>query len=252
MAAWKVACGASGTVTLMILLGTYYIGPTQFHGPRKASALTFLLQLGQGIVSWPFNKCPIRKNRKVLPTNTVVRDITSVNNKFFHIALLQNNNMKMINLRISAPENSPNMDGIHTEHSTGVVIADTRISAHRRWLHLHRPGERQHRPRPLRPGPWHERRQLWTLLRRGRCHPHPHQGYMTFEGTMNGVRIKTWENSPPRAPSRTWCTFKNMVMKDVQNPSIIDQNYCPYYNCEHKYVSGVTIKDITFKNIKGT
>jgi hypothetical protein len=44
MAAWKVACAAAGTVTLMIPPGTYYIGPTQFHGPCKASALTFLLQ----------------------------------------------------------------------------------------------------------------------------------------------------------------------------------------------------------------
>lgn len=164
MAAWKAACGASGTVTLLIPPGTYYIGPTQFHGPCKASAITFLLQGtlkaatdlkrfgndwiefgwvkdltvagqngaiidGQGAASWPFNKCPIRKDCKVLPTsmlfvnnqNTVVRDITSVNSKFFHIALLQSNNMKMINLRINAPGNSPNTDGIHIERSRGVV-----------------------------------------------------------------------------------------------------------------------------------
>ena len=44
MAAWKAACGASGTVTLLIPPGTYYIGPTKFHGPCKASAITFLLQ----------------------------------------------------------------------------------------------------------------------------------------------------------------------------------------------------------------
>ena len=44
MAAWKVACAAAGTVTLTIPAGTYYIGPTQFHGPCQASSLTFLLQ----------------------------------------------------------------------------------------------------------------------------------------------------------------------------------------------------------------
>jgi polygalacturonase len=60
--------------------------------------------------------------------NTVVRDIMSVNSKFFHIVLLQNNNTKMINLRISVPENSPNTDGTHIELSTGVIIADTHIS----------------------------------------------------------------------------------------------------------------------------
>jgi polygalacturonase len=56
---------------------------------------------------------------------------------------------------------------------------------------------------------------------------------MTFTGTMNGVRIKTWENSPSKSHA-AHMVFENMVMKDVQNPIIIDQKYCPYYNCEHK------------------
>lgn len=145
MAAWKVACAAAGTVTLQVPPGTYYMGPTQFHGPCQASSLTFLLQAskhscscwcrrarsracaracvrlahrtydggsfrvhacmqgtlkaatdlsrfgndwiefgwvkglivagqngatidGQGASSWPFNKCPVRKDCKVLPT----------------------------------------------------------------------------------------------------------------------------------------------------------------------------------------
>lgn len=81
---------------------------------------------------------------------------------------------------------------------------------------------------------------------------HIHIKDMTFEGTMNGVRIKTWENSPTNTKSlAVHMPFDNMVVKDVQNPIIIDQKYCPYYNCEHKYVSGV-IKDISFKNIKST
>lgn len=294
MAAWKAACGASGTVTLLIPPGTYYIGPTQFHGPCKASAITFLLQgtlkaatdlkrfgndwiefgwvkdltvagqndaiiNGEGAASWPFNKCPIRKDCKVLPTsvlfvnnqNTVVRDITSVNSKFFHIALLQNKNMKMINIQINAPENSPNTDGIHIERSTGVVISDTHISTGDDCISIGQGSDNIDIAR-VHCGPGHGMSvgSLGRYVGEGDV-TRVHVRDMTFVGTMNGVRIKTWENSPTKSLA-AHMVFENMIMKDVQNPIIIDQKYCPYYYCEHKHVSGVTLKDITFKNIKGT
>ncbi|KAF7003761.1 hypothetical protein CFC21_019049 [Triticum aestivum] len=294
MAAWKAACGAYGTVTLLIPPGTYYIGPTKFHGPCKASAITFLLQgtlkaatdlrrfgndwiefgwvkdltvtgqnnaiiNGQGAASWPFNKCPFQKDCKVLPTsvlfvnnqNTVVRDITSVNSKFFHIALLQSKNMKLINIQINAPENSPNTDGIHIERSTGVVISDTHISTGDDCISIGQGSDNIDIAR-VHCGPGHGMSvgSLGRYVDEGDV-TRVHVRNMTFVGTMNGVRIKTWENSPTKSLA-AHMLFENMIMKDVQNPIIIDQKYCPYYDCEHKHVSGVTLKDITFKNIKGT
>ncbi|KAI5010810.1 hypothetical protein ZWY2020_012947 [Hordeum vulgare] len=294
MAAWKAACGTPGTVTLMIPPGTYYIGATQFHGPCKASAITFLLQGtlmaatdlkrfgndwiefgwvtdltvagqnggiidGQGAASWPFNKCPVRKDCRVLPTsvmfvnneNTVVRDITSVNSKFFHIALLHNNNMRMSNLRIHAPENSPNTDGIHIERNTGVIISDSHIGTGDDCISIGQGNQNIHIAR-VHCGPGHGMSvgSLGRYVGEGDV-TGIHVTDMTFVGTMNGVRVKTWENSPTKSLA-AHMLFENMVMKDVQNPIIIDQKYCPYYNCEHKYVSGVTLKDIKFKNIKGT
>jgi len=56
---------------------------------------------------------------------------------------------------------------------------------------------------------------------------------VVFTGTDNGVRIKTWENSPTKS-SAAHMLFENLLMEDVRNPIIIDQKYCPYYNCEHK------------------
>ena len=294
MAAWKAACGAYGTVTLLIPPGTYYIGPTQFHGPCRASAITFLLQgtlkaatdlrrfgndwiefgwvkdltvagqnnaiiNGQGAASWPFNKCPIQKDCKVLPTsvlfvnnqNTVVRDIKSVNSKFFHIALLQSKNMKLINIQINAPVNSPNTDGIHIERSTGVVISDTHISTGDDCISIGQGSDNIDIAR-VHCGPGHGMSigSLGRYVGEGDV-TRVHVRDMTFEGTMNGVRIKTWENSPTKSLA-AHMLFENMIMKDVQNPIIIDQKYCPYYDCEHKHVSGVILKDITFKNIKGT
>lgn len=61
MTAWKAACGMAGAVTMAVPPGTYYIGPVQFHGPCKASTLTFQLQASQlhsavsqsRIIKWP-------------------------------------------------------------------------------------------------------------------------------------------------------------------------------------------------------
>ncbi|CAO2175766.1 unnamed protein product [Urochloa humidicola] len=291
MSAWKAACAAAGVVTLVVPAGTYYIGPVQFHGPCKASTLTFQLQGmlkaatdlkrfgndwiefgwvngltitggvidGQGASSWPYNKCPIRKDCKVLPTsvlfvnnqNTIVKDLTSVNPKFFHIALLGTKNIQISGLKISAPSTSPNTDGIHIERSAGVSITDTHIATGDDCISIGQGNDNVEVAR-VQCGPGHGMSvgSLGRYAGEGDV-TRVHIRDMTFTGTMNGVRIKTWENSPSKS-NAMHMVFENLIMNDVQNPIIIDQKYCPYYNCEHKYVSGVTINDITFKNVKGT
>jgi galacturan 1,4-alpha-galacturonidase len=52
----------------------------------------------------------------------------------------------------------------------------------------------------------------------------------TMTGTSNGIRIKTWANSPGRSAA-TNMTFENIVMNNVTNPIIIDQAYCPFSSC---------------------
>nr|CAB3482691.1 unnamed protein product [Digitaria exilis] len=279
MTAWKAACGAAGAVTMVVPPGTYYIGPVQFHGPCKASTLTFQLQAsrlpvgtlkaatdlkrfgndwiefgwvngltvaggvidGQGAASWPFNKCPVRKDCKVLPTsvlfvnnqNTIVRDLTSVNPKFFHIALLSDKNIKISGLKISAPSNSPNTDGIHIERSSGVSITDTHIATGDDCISVGQGNDNVEVAR-VQCGPGHGMSvgSLGRYAGEGDV-TRVHIRDMTFTGTMNGVRIKTWENSPSKSHA-AHMVFENLVMNDVQNPIIIDQKYCPYYNCEHK------------------
>lgn len=165
--------------------------------------------------------------------NTVVRDITSVNSKFFHIALLQNRNIRMSGLRINAPGNSPNTDGIHIERSAGVVITDTRISTGDDCISIGQGNDNIDIAR-VHCGPGHGMSvgSLGRYVGEGDV-TRVHVRDMNFEGTMNGVRIKTWENSPTKSVA-AHMLFENLVMKDVQNPIIIDQKYCPYYNCEHK------------------
>ncbi|TVU06619.1 hypothetical protein EJB05_49843, partial [Eragrostis curvula] len=301
--AWKAACAAAGAVTLVVPAGTYHTGPLQFHGPCKASTLTFQLVAspfihrfafhsgtlkaasdlkrfgndwiefgwvngltvtggtidGQGAASWPFNKCPVRKDCKVLPTsvlfvnnqNTIVKDLTSVNPKFFHFALLSTKNMKMSGLKISAPATSPNTDGIHIERSAGVSITDTHIATGDDCISIGQGNDNVEVAR-VQCGPGHGMSvgSLGRYVGEGDV-TRVHVRDMTFTATDNGVRIKTWENSPTKSKA-AHMVFENLVMKDVMNPILIDQKYCPYYNCEHKGVSGVSINDIQFKNVKGT
>ncbi|KAL0382008.1 UNVERIFIED_CONTAM: Polygalacturonase [Sesamum calycinum] len=46
--------------------------------------------------------------------------------------------------------------------------------------------------------------------------------------------------------------FQHAVMTNVQNPIVIDQNYCPdHKNCPGQ-VSGVKISDVSYQDIQGT
>ena len=165
--------------------------------------------------------------------NTVVRDVTSVNPKFFHMALLSVKNIRMSGLRIRAPPNSPNTDGIHIERSSGVSIVDTHIGTGDDCISVGQGNDNVEVSR-VQCGPGHgiSVGSLGRYSGEGDV-TRVHVRDMTFTGTMNGVRIKTWENSPSKS-NAAHMVFENMVMKDVQNPIIIDQKYCPYYNCEHK------------------
>ncbi|KAG8054396.1 hypothetical protein GUJ93_ZPchr0001g30099 [Zizania palustris] len=63
-----------------------------------------------------------------------------------------------------------------------------------------------------------------------------------FTGTTNGLRIKTWE-SDKRGYVRG-VTFSDSTMSGVDNPIIIDQNYCPDGGCGQGSGSGIKISDV--------
>lgn len=48
---------------------------------------------------------------------------------------------------------------------------------------------------------------------------------VTFTGTQNGVRIKSWAR--PSTGFVKNVLFQHALMTNVQNPIVIDQNYCP-------------------------
>ena len=55
-------------------------------------------------------------------TNTIVRKITSINSKQFHLNFDTCNNVLVDGVTIEAPGDSPNTDGIHMAESSNVII----------------------------------------------------------------------------------------------------------------------------------
>ncbi|KAG6597550.1 Exopolygalacturonase, partial [Cucurbita argyrosperma subsp. sororia] len=71
----------------------------------------------------------------------------------------------------------------------------------------------------------------------------------TLINTDNGLRIKTWADSPPSAA--VGILFQDINLINVKNPIIIDQQYSCSKVCK-KPPSRVRISDVHFVNIKGT
>ncbi|KAJ6420391.1 hypothetical protein OIU84_027853 [Salix udensis] len=72
----------------------------------------------------------------------------------------------------------------------------------------------------------------------------------TFTGTQNGLRIKSW-GRPSNGFARD-ILFQHAVMNNVQNPILIDQNYCPgEKNCPGQD-SGVKISGVSYQDIHGS
>uniref|UniRef100_A0A9I9E4G2 Exopolygalacturonase-like n=1 Tax=Cucumis melo TaxID=3656 RepID=A0A9I9E4G2_CUCME len=82
---------------------------------------------GQEKAGWEKNDCHKRIDCARLPislrfnfiTNSIVRRITSLDSKNFHVNILGYNNLTFNGVNIIAPEDSPNTDGIHIGRSIG-------------------------------------------------------------------------------------------------------------------------------------
>ncbi|KAL5988004.1 hypothetical protein ACLOJK_035767 [Asimina triloba] len=182
--------------------------------------------------------------------NGSISQITSLNSKNFHMNIFACKNMEIKGVTITAPGDSPNTDGMHLSNVHGIRVFDSRIGTGDDCIGIG-PSSSDICIKNVVCGPGHgisigslgkgEKDKDVTGVHVQNC---------TFLGTDNGVRIKTWEDSIVMSASNF--TFEDISMENVQNPIIIDQQYCPSKKCNPKSPSMVKISEVHFRNIQGS
>ncbi|XP_056166392.1 exopolygalacturonase-like [Syzygium oleosum] len=209
---------------------------------------------GQGPEAWPYNECACKSLpvsvRFNFVNDTSIRSISSINSKNFHFNVYACNDLEFQGVRITAPDESPNTDGIHIGDSSRIKIADSVISTGDDCVSVG-PGSKDIDIVGVHCGPGHG-------FSVGSLGKYPDEADVTgltvrdctMVGTQNGVRIKTWA-STLKSTAHNF-SFVDIKMKDVRSPIIIDQEYCPRGGCSNETGSNVQIKDVWFANIQGT
>ncbi|KAK8671162.1 hypothetical protein V6N13_037767 [Hibiscus sabdariffa] len=261
LAAWEAACGHPGNSTFYVPEGTFMVGPITFHGPcyndlspkveikgtlLAPTQLTAFKSLhwiafknlkgltvtggtetgkidGQGEAeAWKQSSC-----KKAARS---IRNITLLNSKGFHLGLHESNDINVYNVNITAPEDSPNTDGIHVSKSSNISIFSSTIGVGDDCVSLGA-GSNNISISDVRCGPGHgisvgslgkyknEKDVVGISVRN--C---------TINSTDNGIRMKSWPGG--RAMNAYNMTFEDILMINVSNPIVIDQEYCPSHKCK--------------------
>ncbi|KAM3744093.1 hypothetical protein ACB098_06G026100 [Castanea mollissima] len=289
--AFNKACQSEGKNVVLIPQGTYMLQPIVLKGPckgqvefqiigtlkaptDKASTINvdhwitfqYIDQLilsgggkldGQGPSAWEDNTCSKDPNCKSLPislrfdfvTNSKITGLTSLNSKNAHINVFGSKGLEFHYIHIIAPEDSPNTDGIHIGASSNIEITDSTIATGDDCVSMS-PGSININIRNVTCGPGHG-------ISVGSLGGGPNEEDVsgltvtncTLIGTQNGLRVKTW--AKPYAGNVFNLTFEDIIMENVNNPIIIDQQYCPSRKCQ-KGDSQVQIHDVKYRNIRGT
>ncbi|KAF3453365.1 hypothetical protein FNV43_RR03805 [Rhamnella rubrinervis] len=290
--AWHEACHKSKSSQILIPQGKYLINPIVLKGPCKGHinmtingrfmaptdpkywfgidhwiSFRYINGLiigghgvldGQGHLAWSSNTCMKDPKCEKLPislrldfvNDSRVHHIGLINSKNVHMNIFSCHNISIRDLKIRAPGSSPNTDGVHIGMSTNIIVSDSVISSGDDCVSLSR-GTKNVDISNVKCGPGHG----ISIGSLGGC---PNESEVeglvvrncNFIGTQNGLRIKTWAHSHSATVSNI--TFEHIKMTDVFNPIVIDQQYCPFGNCDQGYSSKVQIRDVRFKHISGT
>lgn len=180
---------------------------------------------------------------------STLSDISLVNSPQTHVLILNSKGFDVANVMIQAPENSPNTDGIHIHSSHFVKITNSIIGTGDDCISI---GDYTSNIdiANIACGPGHGI-SIGSLGKDKEVvdveNIHIHDS--TLKGTTNGARIKTWQGGQGNIRH---ITFENLVFYAVDNPIIIDQNYCDVRGMCKEEKNGVKISDVLYKNIYGT
>ncbi|KAI5666499.1 hypothetical protein M9H77_16352 [Catharanthus roseus] len=261
---WAAACGSIQAATIYVPKGRYLIKTATFRGPCKNKIdfkidgtlvapldytavgnsgywILFIQVNGLSVIGGKLDAkasgfWACRQSGKNCPagarsiTFNWINDglfdgIMSLNSQIMHITINSCNNIIVRNVVVIASYLSPNTDGIHVQGSTSVSITNCNIRTGDDCISIG-PNTRNLWMEKIRCGPGHG----ISIGSLGRDYIEDGVENVTlansiFTGSDNGLRIKTWGR-----PSTSFVrnvNFRNIIMKNVENPIIIDQNYCP-------------------------
>ncbi|CAH9083344.1 unnamed protein product [Cuscuta epithymum] len=288
--AWSSACGSRDPVTIYVPRGTFSVRQAHFNGPCENPHITFRILgtlvapsdyhvigdagnwlafhqvdgvsvhggrlSGQGAAIWACKssgkKCPNGATNLSFTNakNILVTGLISQSSQMFHLVINGCHNVTVEHIEIEAPGDSPNTDGVHIQFSSDVTIQHSKIATGDDCVSIG-PGTVNLWMHNLSCGPGHGI-SIGSLAKDLEEEGVENVTLKTamFRDTQNGVRIKAW--GKPSNGFVKKVVFEDLIMFNVQNPILIDQNYCPrHVNCPRQD-SGVKISDITYEKIKGT
>ncbi|GMY32969.1 polygalacturonase-like isoform X1 [Fagus crenata] len=290
LSAWKFACASVKPATIYVPAGSFYLRQVAFSGPCKNNAIIIRIDGtlvapsdfrvignsgnwvlfehvdgvtisggildGRGTGLWACKasgkSCPSGATTLEFSNsnNIVVSALTSLNSQMFHIVVNGCHNVKMQDVKVTAAGNSPNTDGIHVQLSSTITILNSKIRTGDDCISIG-PGTTNLWIENVACGPGHgisigslgkDQQEVGVQNVTVKT--------VTFTGTQNGLRIKSW-GRPSNGFARN-ILFQHAVMVNVQNPIVIDQNYCPGNKGCPGQASGVKVSDVTYQDIHGT
>ncbi|KAJ6332029.1 hypothetical protein OIU76_010413 [Salix suchowensis] len=262
--AWKEACSSSEGAKVVVPRYTYRLKPITFQGPCKSKItlqvngvieasddlsdykedgrhwLVFdrvqnLQVEGGGTIDGNGKICLAKMLLRYAITfyecrNLAVKNLKIQNAQKMHVSFEKSKNVQVSNLTVTSPEGSPNTDGIHVTGTQNIQITDSVIGTGDDCISIVSGSKNV---------------QASDIT----CGPGVTVSGAKFSGTTNGVRIKTWQGGSGSARN---IKFLNIQMDNVTNPIIIDQNYCDQDEPCEEQRSAVQVKNVVYKNIKGT
>ncbi|XP_052193270.1 polygalacturonase [Diospyros lotus] len=213
---------------------------------------------GNGQIWWA-KSCKVNKNLpcREAPTaltflecnNLMVSGITSKDAQQMHIIFQKCVNVRAFNLKVTAPERSPNTDGIHVTATQNIQISNSVVGTGDDCVSIVS-GSKNVQVLDLTCGPGHG--ISIGSLGKGQSGAFVSDVLVNrakLSGTTNGVRIKTWQGGSGYAKN---IRFENIAMHNVENPLIIDQHYCDQEKPCRDQASAVQVENVVYQNITGT
>ncbi|KAK1425885.1 hypothetical protein QVD17_21247 [Tagetes erecta] len=178
----------------------------------------------------------------------VVRDIMIKNSPQVHLKFDNCGGVKVNNVTVSAPGNSPNTDGIHLQNTRDVEIMHSNIGTGDDCVSIQTGCSNVH-IHHINCGPGHG----ISLGGLGKdksiaCVSDVLVEDSNIQNTLYGARIKTWQGGKGLVKN---ITFSNIQVANVNFPIVINQYYCDKSICKNQ-TGSVAIKEVNFDKISGS